>query len=58
MDASVDYESNLSIRSTMIDFIEEMLQHSDFNKQTIESVIAMLTSDAYSINGVQLPHSR
>jgi hypothetical protein len=32
----VDYESNLSIRSTVVDFIEEMLQHSDFNKQSLE----------------------
>jgi hypothetical protein len=32
MEVSVNYDSQISIRSTMVDFIDEAFQHSDFNK--------------------------
>jgi hypothetical protein len=32
METSVDYESMVSVRSTVVDLLDEAFQHSDFNK--------------------------
>lgn len=58
VDASVDYENSVAIRSTVIDFIEEAAANGEFNKQILESVIKMFASDRFSLNNANLPHSR
>ena len=56
MDASVDYESNLSIRSSTIDFVDQFFEEDrgDALKQVLEQVLAMLAGDRYVINGKHL----
>jgi hypothetical protein len=47
-DASADdYQSELSIRSTMLDFVEEAMQQSapEFSRSMLEQVVAMIASD-------------
>ena len=48
MEVTLDYQSMVSIRSTVIDFLDEVFQHSEFNKQTIEHVIVMLATGTFT----------
>ena len=48
METSVDYESMVSIRSTVVDLLDEAFQHSDFNKQAFENSVGMIAIDNYS----------
>jgi hypothetical protein len=48
METSIDYESMVSIRSTVIDLLDEAFQHSDFNKSAFENAVAMLAMDNYT----------
>ena len=57
MESSVDYDSQLSIRSTMVDYIDELFNHSDFNKQTLEEAITMLATDNFALGSQRLPSS-
>lgn len=55
MEVTLDYQSMVSIRSTVIDFLDEVFQHSEFNKQTIEHVIVMLATGTFTLGGLALP---
>jgi hypothetical protein len=48
METSVDYESMVSIRSTVVDILDEAFQHSDFNKSIFENSVLMIAIDKYS----------
>jgi hypothetical protein len=54
MDTSVDYQSQVAVRSTVIDLLDEAFQHPEFNKQVFEQVIGMLATGTYSLNGASL----
>jgi hypothetical protein len=47
METSVDYESLVSIRSTVVDFLDEAFQHSEFNNQTYLNTIEMLSTNSF-----------
>lgn len=40
LNTSEDYENQISIRSTVIDFIEDVSSHFDFDRATLKKVIA------------------
>lgn len=48
MESSIDYESMVSIRSTVLDILDEVFQHSDFNKSAFENSVLMIAIDKYS----------
>ena len=47
METSVDYESTVSIRSTVVDFLDEAFQHSEFSNQTYLNTIEMLSTNSF-----------
>ncbi len=48
METSVDYDSAVSIRSTVVDILDEAFQHGDFSKGGFETVIASLATEKYA----------
>jgi len=45
METSVDYESLVSIRSTVVDFLEEAFQQMEFSGQVYQNTVGMLATD-------------
>jgi hypothetical protein len=46
METSVDYESLVSIRSTVVDFVDEAFQFPEFNSQVYLSTIQLLFTES------------
>lgn len=48
--SEADYQDSLSIRSTMLDFVEEAMQQGspEFSRSMLEQVVAMIASDSCS----------
>eukprot|EP00347_Sterkiella_histriomuscorum_P016065 403354618 len=49
LESGEDYETMISIRSTVIDFIEEAQKHYDFDRSTLEKVVALFVQDSFSV---------
>lgn len=47
MESDEDYENQISIRSTVVDFIDEANQHMEFDKAILEKVIGMFVTDNF-----------
>lgn len=51
MEEDEDYESQISIRNTLTDFLEDINCRQEFDKGSLERILGMLASDDFGILG-------